>query len=172
MTPRWRGRRSSARTRALSTASSAWPLRPVRLEELLRDLPDVAVGIGEAGGTHSPITVHRAVEQRYAALNQFRAHGIRVIHPDGELEPRPGCAAADRSRLDQVAGGWNPEQVDDGVLEAERRGVLVLPDHRHVEDLAVERLRPSRVFDEQRDGTDTLQRRTHFRTSFHLLDLN
>ena len=77
-------------------------------------------------------------------------------------------ATGDRSGLDQVACRWDLEQVDDRVLESECRGVLVFPDHRQVEDLLVERLGPSWIIDEQGDGTNTLQRRTHFRTSFLL----
>jgi len=38
------------------------PVRP-----LLRDLPDVAAGIAEAGGSHAPRAIHRAVEQLHSA---------------------------------------------------------------------------------------------------------
>jgi len=54
--------------------------------QIRRDLPDVAAGVGEAGRTHSPGPVHRAVEQLHSAPGQFRAYRIHVIDTDGELE--------------------------------------------------------------------------------------
>jgi len=64
------------------------------LGQVLRDLPDMAAGIGEAGRPYSPGPVHRAVEQLHSAAGQLRAHGIHIINPDGEFEagtrPRGG----------------------------------------------------------------------------------
>jgi hypothetical protein len=53
--------------RTYSAFSAEASSLPVGLRELLRDLPDMAVGIGEAGRAHSPFPVHRAVEQLHAA---------------------------------------------------------------------------------------------------------
>lgn len=59
---------------------------PVRLwafgpGELLGDLPDSAVWIGEAGGAHSPLAVHRSVEERHnnrAPLPPLIARGLTL----------------------------------------------------------------------------------------------
>jgi hypothetical protein len=151
---------------AAGTKTELAPLRAVGFAELLRDLPDMAVRVREGRSTHSPFPVDRAVEQLNTTPCQLRAHGIRVIHPDGELEPRPCLRAGDNSRLDQVACRRNPEQVDDQVLEPECRGVFVFVDRRQVEDDFVKRFRPLRVIDEQGDGANTPQRSSHVHTSF------
>jgi hypothetical protein len=57
-----------------------------RDRRLLRDLPDVAAGIADAGGAHAPWPIHWAVQQLHSAGGQLRAHGIHVIHLDSELE--------------------------------------------------------------------------------------
>jgi hypothetical protein len=53
--------------------------------QFLRDLPDVAVGIREAGGAHSPGPVDRAVEQYNLARSEGVAYRVCVVHPDREL---------------------------------------------------------------------------------------
>lgn len=115
------------------------------------------IGIGEGGGAHPPGAVHRAVEQRDAARRQVGAHGVRVGHPDRELEARPSVAGGDRRGSDERRRFGDREQVDDHVVEPERRGLPVLEDHRHAEDVLVERLRPLRVLDEEGDGPHALQ---------------
>ena len=63
-----------------------------------------------------------------------------------------------------VVRGGGCQHVDERILEPEHCGALVLVDRRQVEDPRVERLRPPRILDEQRDGSDTRQR-SHGRTS-------
>ena len=65
------------------------------LGEVLRDLPDMAVGIGERGGAHPPLPVDRAVEQLDAAVRQLRDDGVRVLDKDRELDARARVGAAD-----------------------------------------------------------------------------
>src|SRR5437588_9846836 len=122
----------------------------------------MTVGIGEAGSAHPPRPVHRPVEQLHAPRCELRAHRIRIVYPDAQLEARPGLRNGDSSGIDQVAYRGKLEQVDDHVVELERCGVLVLPDRRQVEHALVERFRPLRILDEQRDGANAFQRGTHF----------
>jgi hypothetical protein len=58
---------------------------PGALGQILRDLPDVAVRIGEGDRTHAPVTIRRATDQCHSVLVQFSAHRIDVLNPDGEL---------------------------------------------------------------------------------------
>ena len=89
-------------------ARRARPLRPLRrrraarlrrgalVHDLRRDLPDVAVGVGEARRAHSPRTVDRAVEELDATLRQLRAgipRHFRSSSLDGIPSCRPACAA-------------------------------------------------------------------------------
>jgi hypothetical protein len=93
--------------------------------EILRDLPDMARRIAEAGGAHAPGPIHRAVEGD-AACVELGASCIRVGNASGELKARPSLRAADRSGLDELARRRDPEQVDDRVVEVEGRRVLVV----------------------------------------------
>jgi hypothetical protein len=52
----------------------------------LRDLPDVAGGVGERGRALAARSVHRSVQQRHPAGGQLRARGVRVVYPDREAE--------------------------------------------------------------------------------------
>src|SRR6266576_6229927 len=132
------------------------------LGEVLCDLPDMAVGVGESRGAHPPLPVDRAVEQLDAAVRQLSDDRVRILDPDRELGARPCVGAADRLGRDQLVRRGRREQVDDRVLELEHRRVLVLEDHGHVESLLVERFRPLRILDEQGDRADALQRLAHF----------
>ena len=58
----------------------------------LRDLPDVAARIAEAGRPDAPRPIHRAVEELHSPLRQLGAHGIDVV--DREREDRPGSGLA------------------------------------------------------------------------------
>src|SRR5829696_2590240 len=129
--------------------------------QLLRDFPDVAVRIAERRGAHPPFAVYRPVEQRDAARGELRDRCVGVVDPDRELEPRADVPTRDSGGLDQLGRGPGREQVDDQIVELERGRFRVLEDDRHVEDPFVERLRPLRVVDEQRDGANAGERRIH-----------
>ena len=81
--------------------------------DLLGDLPDVAVGIGETRGAHLPGPVHRAVQQRHATPGELGADRVRVVDEYRELEagaalargtttswlpPRPSASLTARAR--------------------------------------------------------------------------
>jgi hypothetical protein len=151
---------------ARRAAALAARLGLVSLREFLGDFPDMASGVGEAGGAHSPWPVHRAVQQRHTALRQLRACRVHIVHVDGELETRSGLAAGDGGRLDEPVGGGDLEQVNGGVPELEHGGVAVLEDHRHAEDILVERLGTRQILHEKDDYIHALQRHAHFHSSF------
>src|SRR5216683_1170439 len=120
----------------------------------------------EARRADSPWTIHRAVEQLHAMGCQLCTRCIHVIHRDCELESRPGLAAGDGSRLDEIDCCSDLEQVDQSVRKLENSRVLVFEEHREAKDLPVEELRPLQILNEQRDGVDGLRRRIHFFTMF------
>lgn len=62
------------------------------LLQLLRDLPDMAGRVGEAGGAHTPLPVHRPVDEVDSPAGELVADGIDVIHEDRELQARSGIA--------------------------------------------------------------------------------
>ena len=54
---------------------------------LVRDLPDLAGGIAEAGGPHAPRPIDRAVQQGHAAGDEICAGRVDVVDRDRELQP-------------------------------------------------------------------------------------
>ena len=81
-----------------------------RVGDLRRDLPDVAVGVGEARRPHAPRPVDRAVRAaRTPRAASVRARRIRVLDPDRELEPRSRLAARDRRGPDQPGRLAHPQ---------------------------------------------------------------
>src|SRR5687767_10289726 len=66
---------------------------------LPRDLPDVAAGVAKAGGSDSPGTIDRAVEELDAPPGQLGAHRVDVFHLDRELKTRARLAIGYRGGL-------------------------------------------------------------------------
>ena len=62
--------------------------------EILGDFPDVARGVDEAGGAHSPWPVLRPVEQRHAVPGELSARCVHVVHLNDKLGPCPGIPVA------------------------------------------------------------------------------
>ena len=100
-----RGRAARARRRCLGDGRAQERRRRVRragvsqesVGDPARDLPDVAVGIGECRGAHAPVAVDRAVQELDAARPQLRADRVRVVDPDRQLEARAALRRGDRA---------------------------------------------------------------------------
>src|SRR5436305_15331076 len=74
--------------------------RPDR--RLLRDLPDVAAGIAEAGAAHAPWPIQRAVQQVHSACGQLRAHRTDAIHVDIRRLARPPARPLLRGHTENI----------------------------------------------------------------------
>ena len=110
--------------------------------------------VAEASGADTPWPVHRAVEQFDAAAGQLGAHGVDVVHFDGELHSGTGICAGHCGRPDELGSFGDVEQVDQCVFELEDSRDIVLENDRQPEDCLIEALRRGQVFDKQGDGTD------------------
>ncbi len=127
------------------------------LVEVLAHLPDVAGGVGEAGGAHAPRPVHRAVEQRHAVLSQLGARRVHVVDEHGEGEPRAGLGARNRRRRDELGGFRRAREADHHVLKLVHGGRLILEGQREAEDLLVEALGCRQVLGEDVDDVHLLE---------------
>src|SRR3954471_14522904 len=126
-----------------------------------RDLPDVTARVLETSRPRTPGSVHRAVDQLYAACEEPLAERVDVGDADGELEARTVRRPADLCRCDQVIRLGGLEEVDERPTELEHRRVGVLEVDRKLEHLLVEALRGVQILLEQSDSCDPGHPRRH-----------
>src|SRR5436190_17614875 len=93
---------------------------------LLGDLPNVAGGISKACRPDAPGSVHRSVQQLYAAPFELLERRIDVIDAERELEPHASIAAGHQGRFDQPWSFRGLQEIDQGGAELEHRRVSVL----------------------------------------------
>src|SRR3954468_17063403 len=70
--------------------------------DLLRDLPDEAAGVAEAGGADAPRAIHRPVEELHSPRPKGLAHRVDIVHRDREHGPSSIRRGPDGRRGDEL----------------------------------------------------------------------